>query len=168
MCRTLCTHAKELLMNTRKLMIMAAALVGAGTALAQSPHALTRAEVRAEAIAARQAGEIRDGDVAVLHDQLLPRQSQRSRAEVQAEAVAANRARTGTVTYGDSPLLDRLRATPSTLSRTQVRAEAIEARRLGLLGYGEADQPRLPTPAQLESIRQAGLRAIGMENVARQ
>ncbi len=153
-------------MKTRKLMLLVAAVVGAGTALAQSPQAPTRAEVHAEAVAANQAGEIRVGDMAVLHDQLSPAASPRSRAAVQAEAVVANQARAGRVTYGDSPMLDALRATSSTLSRVQVRAEAIEARRLGLVTYGERDEPRLPTPAQAESIRQAGLRAIGMENVA--
>jgi septum formation inhibitor MinC len=154
-------------MNTRKLILVAAAIVGAGAALAQSPQPLTRAEVRAEAIAANQAGQIQVGETAVLRDQLSTATSQRSRAEVQAEAAAANQARAGTVAYGDSPMLDKLRSTSSTLSRAQVRAEAIEAQRLGLMGYGERDQPRLPTPAELESIRQAGLRAIGMENVAK-
>lgn len=153
-------------MNARKLMLVLTAIVGAGAALAQSPPAMTRAEVRA-AIAANKAGEIRVGDMVVLHDQLSSVPSQRSRAEVQAEAAAANQARAGTVTYGDSPMLDALRTTSSTLSRAQVRAEAIEARRLGLMGYGEGDQPRLPTPAQAESIFQAGQRAIGMENMAR-
>jgi len=48
-----------------------------------------------------------------------------------------------------------------TASRTQVRAEAIEARRLGLLdGHGDRD-PVQAAPAQAESMRQAGLRAIG-------
>lgn len=153
-------------MNSRQLMLSIAAVVGAGTALAQSPQPLTRAEVHAEAVAANRAGEIRVGDMAVLHDQLSPMSSQRSRAEVQAEAVAANKARAGTVTYGDTPMMNKLRSTSSSLTRTQVRAEAIEARRLGLMTYGERDQPRLPTPAEAESIRQAGLRAIGMENVA--
>lgn len=157
-------------MNKRKLMLVGAAIVGGSAALAQSPYSMTRAEVRAEAIAANKAGEIQVGDVAVLHDQLSALPPQRSRAEVQAEATAANKARAGASTYEDSARLDQMRSTPSTLSRTQVRAEAIEARRLGLMGYGERDEPRLPTPAELESIRQAGLRAIGMdamENAAR-
>jgi hypothetical protein len=153
------------MMNTRKLMLVVAAIVGAGTALAQSQEPKTRAEVRAEAIAARQAGEIEVGDTVGLRA-LLSVPSQRSRAEVHAEAVAANKARAGTVTYGDSALLDHMRSIPSTLSRAQVRAEAIEWRRLGLIGYGDRDQ-RLPTLAELESIRQAGLRAVGMENMAR-
>jgi hypothetical protein len=164
MCRTLCIHSKEFFMNTRKLMLVVAAIVGGGAALAQSPQSMTRAEVHAEAVAALKAGAIQVGDTAVLRDQLsVP--SQRSRAEVQAEAAAANKARVGVVTYGDSPMLDQLRSTSSTLSRAQVRAEAMEWRRLGLNGYGDHEQ-RAPTPAELESIRQAGLRAVGMENVA--
>jgi Domain of unknown function (DUF4148) len=150
-------------MNARKLIPVVAAIV-AGAALAQSPQSKTRAEVRAEALAAALSGEVRVGDSAVLRD-LLSVPSQRSRAEVQAEAVAANKRRAGVVTYGDSPMLDRLRSTSSTLSRAQVRAEAIEARRLGLIERGDVE-PRLPTPAEQESVRQAGLRAIGVENMA--
>lgn len=134
-------------MNPRPLMLVVAAIVGAGAVLAQSPHSH------------------RLGDTAVLHDQLTSAPSQRSRAEVHAEAIAANKARAGASTYEDGARLDRMLSTPSSLSRVQVRAEAIEARRLGLMTYGESDQPRVPTPAELESIRQAGLRAIGMENV---
>lgn len=145
-------------------MLLVAAVVGGGAALAQSHEPRTRAEVRAEAIAARQAGEIEVGDTAGLRH-LLSAPSQRSRAEVHAEAVTSNKDRAGVPTYGDSALLDRTLSAPSTLSRAQVRAEAIEWRRLGLLPHGEG-QRRVPTPAELESVRQAGLRAIGMENMA--
>lgn len=153
-------------MNPSKLMLVVAAVVGAGAALAQSPQSKTRAEVRAEAIAANQAGQIRVGDMAVLHDQLSSMSSQRSRAEVQAEAAAANQARAGIVTHEGSLLPDDQLSTSSTLSRTQVRAEAIEAQRLRLIVNGDTGQ-RLPTPAELESVRQAGLRAVDMKNVAR-
>jgi hypothetical protein len=152
------------MMNTRKLMLVVAALVGGGAALAQSQEPRTRAEVRAEAIAARQAGEIEVGDNAGLR-QLLSMPSQRSREEVRAEAVAANKSHTRIAGDADGALLDRLLSEPSTLSRAQVRAEAIEWRRLGLSGYGD-HEPRAPTPAELESVRQAGLRAVGMENMA--
>lgn len=47
----------------------------------------------------------------------------------------------------------------STLSRVQVKAEAREAARLGLLERHEGYGPE-PTAAQLEQIRQAGLRAV--------
>jgi Domain of unknown function (DUF4148) len=153
--------------NTRMLILTVGALIGAGAALAQSPHPRTRAEVRAEALAAVRAGEIRVGDTTVFPDPLSSLGSQRSRAEVHAEALAAVKARAGTMTYGDGTLLDHMLSTPSTLPRAQVRAEAIEARRLGLMDHGDHGQPRLPTPAELESVRQAGVRAIGMENVAR-
>jgi Domain of unknown function (DUF4148) len=151
-------------MNTRKFMLALAAFVGGNAALAQSPHGLTRAEVRAEAIAARDAGLIEVGENAGLR-QLMSAPSLRSRAEVRAEAVAANQARARSSSYEDGTQLDRQLTLPSTLQRAQVRAEAIEALRLGLIGRGDGE-PRLPTPAELESIRQAGLRAIGMENVA--
>lgn len=139
-------------MNTRKIMLVVAAIVGGSAALAQSPIALTRTDIEV-------------GESAGLH-RLMATPSQRSRAEVHAEALAAARARAGTSSYEDGALLDRQLALPSTLSRAQVRAEAIEARRLGLYGHGEGD-PRLPTASELESIRQAGLRAVGAENLAR-
>jgi hypothetical protein len=128
-------------MNPRNLTLVAAALIAAGAALAQSPQPLTRAEVHAQAIAANEAGTIRVDDTAVLRAQLSAAPSQRSRAEVHAEAVAANKARAGTSTYADSALLDRMLSTPSTLSRDQVRAEAIEARRQKVMAYGERDRP---------------------------
>ncbi|NCT97880.1 MAG: DUF4148 domain-containing protein [Comamonadaceae bacterium] len=81
-------------------------------------------------------------------------QSTLSRAEVQAQAVQANQA--GLVARGEIvPVQETL--ADSGLSRAQVRAEAIEARRLGLIASGEI----LPvaTPAQVEQIRTAGLRA---------
>lgn len=154
------------MLSPRKLTLLVAALVGAGAALAQSPQPKTRAEVRAEALAARQAGSNEVSDKTGLRA-LMPLPSQRSRAEVHAEAVAANQARAGQAMYADGLLLDDLlRPTTSTLSRAQVRAEAVEWRRLGLSGYGDREQ-RAPTPAELESVRQAGLRAAGMENMAR-
>lgn len=47
----------------------------------------------------------------------------------------------------------------STLSRAQVVAETREALRLGLVGSDDGMQ-RVATPAQLEQIRAAGLRAV--------
>lgn len=47
----------------------------------------------------------------------------------------------------------------STLTRAQVIAETREAARLGLLERHEGYSPE-PTAAQLEQIRQAGLRAV--------
>jgi Domain of unknown function (DUF4148) len=152
-------------MNTRRLMFVVAAIVGSSSALAQSPYASTRAEVRAEAIAAREAGLTDIGEGAALR-QVMVAPSQRSRAEVHAEAVTAARARAGRSRFEAGEWLDQQLALPSTLSRAQVRAEAIEARRLGLVVRGDSEQ-RLPTASELESIRQAGLRAIGAENLAR-
>lgn len=85
--------------------------------------------------------------------------STQSRAVVKAELVAAQRA--GTIETGEASA----RPTPaSTLTRTQVVAEAREATRLGLVSVNEGGQ-RQATPAELESIRLAGERAIST-NVA--
>ena len=84
-----------------------------------------------------------------------PNLSTKSRAEVKAELVAAVRA--GAVGAGEAS------PTPvpaSTLTRAQVRAETLEAMRLGLVGSSYEADIRVPTPAELESIRLAGLRAV--------
>jgi hypothetical protein len=52
----------------------------------------------------------------------------------------------------------------STLSRAEVRAQAIAARDVGQIASGEALV--LPTPAQLEQVRLAGLRAVQADNLA--
>lgn len=49
---------------------------------------------------------------------------------------------------------------PSSLERAQVLAEAKEARKLGLISEGERSAP-MPTAAQAEQIRTAGVNAIG-------
>ena len=152
-------------MEARKLILAVVALTAGGAALAQTQEPKTRAEVRAAAAAAVKAGTIQVGDGAGMHDP-LPVSSRRSRAEVRAEGAAPHRARTGELIFEDGPLPDVAGWTPSTLSRTQVVAEAIEARRLGLISRGEAEA-RSPTPLEQEFVRQAGLRAIGMENMVR-
>jgi hypothetical protein len=81
--------------------------------------------------------------------------SSKSRADVVAELAAAQR--NGEVNYGEASAAPQA---SSTVTRTQVVAELREARRLGLLGSNEAGAP-VPTAAQNEAIRQAGLRAIG-------
>ena len=48
----------------------------------------------------------------------------------------------------------------STVTRAQVQAEAVEANRLGLLQFSDNEYPVSVTPAQVEQIRQAGLRAV--------
>lgn len=83
-----------------------------------------------------------------------------SRAEVQAQAIAARDA--GQLT--NSELGPAVAESTSTLTRAQVRAETMEAQRLGLLGSGEITV--LPTPAQLEQVRLAGLRAVQDNNLA--
>lgn len=54
---------------------------------------------------------------------------------------------------------------PASLQRAQVVAEAIEARKLGLISEGELFQ--LPTAAQAEQIRLAGLKAVNSHLAAK-
>jgi hypothetical protein len=86
--------------------------------------------------------------------------STKARAEVQAEtlsALQATRFNQRSTEHASVPVDIGL---VSTLTRAQVAAEATEARRLGLFeGNGESEEA-LPTLAQLEQIRLAGLRAL--------
>jgi Domain of unknown function (DUF4148) len=87
--------------------------------------------------------------------------SSKSRADVKAEL--ANAQRNGTlVAYTEA---SPAQVPASTLTRTQVVAELREAQRLGLVGVSNEGDFRIATPAQQESIRAAGLRAIST-NVA--
>jgi hypothetical protein len=78
-----------------------------------------------------------------------------TRAEVRQAAIAARQA--GLVTHGEITVASEIRSGASQLTRAQVLAELAEARRLGLVGEGEHNI--FPTPAQLEQIRLAGLKA---------
>jgi Domain of unknown function (DUF4148) len=89
-------------------------------------------------------------------------QSTKSRADVKAELAAAQRDGTlETRNYGEASAAPKA---ASTLSRAQVVAETREALRLGLLDRYDGYAPE-PTAAQLEQIRQAGMRAVS-DNVA--
>jgi hypothetical protein len=88
--------------------------------------------------------------------------STKSRAEVKAELAQAQRQGGLSAWYNEAATAPQ---PASTLSRAQVIAETREAARLGLLQHTDAYVP-VATPQQLEQIRQAGLRAIGGENVA--
>lgn len=78
-----------------------------------------------------------------------------SRDAVRADAIAA--AKAGLIERGEASV-DRSHFV-SVKTRAQVTAEAREAVRLGVVGFGEGPAPRV-TPAQAESIRMAGLRAL--------
>lgn len=82
----------------------------------------------------------------------------KTRAEVVAETVAASQA--GLIARNDDDMqrIAGMGFQPSK-SRPQVVAETLEAKRLGLIVYGELPTPEA-TPAQLESIRLAGERAL--------
>jgi hypothetical protein len=127
----------------------------ATTSVDNNDGAKTRAEVRAEADAAAKAGLPRRGESASEPD-VRPLPSTRSRADVRAEAIEATKAGLSRGEAADVPDLPPM---TSTLSRAQVRAEAIEAARLGLISRGDRNA-RQPTAMELESIRQAGLRAV--------
>ena len=84
-----------------------------------------------------------------------------SRAEVRAEAIAARDA--GLTASGEfAPVI--VADNTSTLTRAQISAEAVEAQKLGLIVSGEVTV--LPTSAQMEQVRLAGLRAVQGDNLA--
>lgn len=128
----------------------------AGAAMAQSAP-LTRADVQAQAIAARDAGLLGDKNVSTYRAPVSKTVSTLTRADVQAQAIAARDA--GQLGNQESPDLVIAAGTPKT--RAQVVAETAEAQRLGLLNLSETDFPKVATAEQNELIRQAGLRAVG-------
>lgn len=89
-------------------------------------------------------------------------QSTLSRAAVRAQAVEARDQ--GLLAAGEIGYVVAEKSAPSTLSRAQVRAEAAEAMLLGLLSNGEMTV--VPTVAQVEQIRLAGVRAVQNDKVA--
>lgn len=125
----------------------------AGAAMAQNAP-LTRAEVQAKAIAARDAGQLPDTDIVTFN---VPTGSTLTRAEVRAQAIAARDAGqlpdTDIVTFKVPAGFEK--------TRTQVLAELNEAQRLGLVNVSDSEYPVIATQQQSEQVRQAGLRAIG-------
>jgi hypothetical protein len=84
-----------------------------------------------------------------------------SRAEVRQDTQRASH--TVLITQGEASVFDD--TTVAGKSRAQVRAEARQAIRLGAIGHGHHDF--IPTIAQLESIRLAGLAALDTMAAAR-
>lgn len=78
-----------------------------------------------------------------------------SRADVHAQAVHARNA--GLVAQGELSVV--IADTGPALTRAQVRAETLEAIRIGAINRG-GEHHVVPTVAQLESIRLAGLKAV--------
>jgi hypothetical protein len=89
-------------------------------------------------------------------EQWTPAPSIKPSAEVRAELEAARR--DGTLARTEASFTVQPK-TSSTLTRAQVQAEAREAMRLGLIPVHEGGA-RQATAAELEQIRQAGLRAV--------
>lgn len=79
-----------------------------------------------------------------------------SRAEVQAQTLQARAA--GLIAHGERNVV--VADTGPALTRAQVKAETLEAIRVGAISRHEHDV--LPTAAQLDSIRLAGLKAVAM------
>lgn len=84
-----------------------------------------------------------------------------TRAEVKQATLDARAA--GLIASGERSVINE--PTGSTLTRAQVVAETLEAIRIGAIAYGEASP--VITPAQLDSIRMAGLKARSMTVAAR-
>ncbi len=79
-----------------------------------------------------------------------------SRAEVRQAAIDARA--NDQVDHGEMSFVAE--AVGAELTRAQVRAETLEAIRVGAISRGE--QNFTPTEAQLQSIQQAGLRALAL------
>jgi hypothetical protein len=124
----------------------------AGTAMAQNAP-LTRADVQAQALTARDAGQLPDGTIVKLQ---APAGSITTRAQVLAEAAEA--ARLGQL--GDPDIVTFNVPTGPGKTRAQVLAELDEAQRLGLVDFADNKYPVVATPEQAEQIRQAGLRVV--------
>ena len=84
-----------------------------------------------------------------------------SRAQVQADAVRARAV--GHIAIGERSYV--VADTGPGLTRAQVAAETLEAIRIGAIDHREHNQ--FATAMQLESIRQAGLRAVAMTVASR-
>ena len=123
----------------------------AGSAMAQNAP-LTRAEVQAQAIAARDAGQLGDRDLIMFYE---PAGVGKTRAQVVAELAEARRLGQ----LGDPDTTTFKAPTGPGKTRAQVKAELAEAQRLGLVNVNDNNYPVTVTAEQAELIRQAGLRA---------
>lgn len=141
-------------MNSKTLLTVATAvlaLVGAASAVAgDAPNGRSAPSVSGE-----KAFEIQ-----------VPFTSVAKRADVRMAAVEAARVAGRGVSGEKSGDVEG--PFTSTLTRAQVVAELREAIRIGAVDFGGDHGPRtLPTDAQLEQIRQAGLKALTMSMASR-
>ncbi len=142
-------------------------LLAASMASAFAAEPLTRAQVRAEYLAARDAGEIPFGDLDTKPNEVNPRrfpmanaQPGLTRGQVRVELAAAVAA--GDVPLGDTGQTKRellASRTPQTssggLTREEVRAEAQRATRLGEIQVGDSGR----TAAEINPQAYAKVRA---------
>jgi hypothetical protein len=136
----------EFIMNAKQVIFTSVIALAAAGAMADditidnTPVAstVTRAQVKAEVLKARKAGELLVAGEGYPGDQLSTT-SNVARAEVKSQVIAARAAGELLVAGEGAPNDAHLYATRSTLSRADVKAEVLAARKAGqLLPAGEA------------------------------
>lgn len=103
--------------------------------IAFKPGSVTRAEVRAEVLRARAAGELEINEATPAFP-VAAQPSRLTRAEVRAEAIRARAAGELDLTEADYPVLSA--TPPSTVTRAEVRAEFIRARDAGEITFTDS------------------------------
>lgn len=126
---------------------------------AAAPAQDGREQLRAETAAAVAAGQIPYGEIT--RDESRHFVPGKTFAQGRAEAAAA--VASGQIAFGEVMRFADA-SDGSGKSRAQVRGETIEAMRLGLIPYGQVPI-RAATPADLESIRLAGVRAARVNGI---
>ena len=158
-------------MNTKTLITLAIALLGAASAFAgqnhgdreaqlvdlNSPSTLTRAQVQAETAEA-----LRLHVVSRSETNTFPTDAQLHSIRVAGLKALPMDAAAEALREDMAQLALQMEA-PRT--RAQVVAELVESQRLGLVSHSESNT--FPTPAQSELVRQAGLKALPMTVAAR-
>jgi hypothetical protein len=158
-------------MNTKTLITLAIALLGAASAIAgqnhgdreaqlvdlSSPSTVTRAQVQAETAEA-----LRLHVVSRSETNTFPTDAQLHSIRVAGLKTLPMDAAAEALREDMAQLALQMEA-PRT--RAQVVAELVESQRLGLVSHSESNT--FPTPAQSELVRQAGLKALPMTVAAR-
>ncbi|WP_317203687.1 DUF4148 domain-containing protein [Janthinobacterium sp.] len=122
-------------MNAKQLIAALLTVAASAAAFAQAPAVgLTRAEVTAELLRARAAGELSTGESD--YPKMPPFVSTLSRAQVTAEMVRARAA--GEMSSGETDY-PKMPAFVGTLTRAEVTAELLRARAAGEIPVTESD-----------------------------
>lgn len=128
--------------RTTAITVLSILVAGTQVARAEEPS-LSRAQVKAELVQARNANLIPNGEQAY-PVVVSTHASTATRAQVKAELARAQVA--GLITNGEQeypPLAAHAHEQASTVTRAQVKAELAKARAAGLISTGESDYPRL-------------------------